>query len=168
MPGFKGTKEEAQIAKLLREKEIAKLQKNKDRWNLPPIEKGWVRGMVIKLRPHDEPCPYGTLQVLEFEVADGPKVPGIPVRMTGTYFNSRLIEGQILDVPDPTPSVRPITPDIVYRSHSARESELRAFYPGRGEKPRRFSLMLGLLGLGVPAVALIVAIIALHVFHIVD
>ena len=161
---FMGTKEEAQIAKLLRAQEIAKLEKNKDKWNLPPVEKGCLRGFALNVRQFDEPCEYGNLQVIEFEVSDTLKGPGVPVRMAGTYFSGRIKDGTVVDVPDPTPAVRPITPDMIYHSHSRGENEVRAFYPGRGETPRSKSLLLGLLGLGLPAVAFVGVIAMLHYF----
>jgi hypothetical protein len=166
-PGtFLGTKEEAALARLVKETNKAKIEKEKDRFNLPPVGPGYVRGIVINLRPYDVPCEFGVLQVVDFEIADTPKGPGVPVRMTGTYFNTRLRAMTVLDVPDPTPSVRPITPNIVYSAHD-HEHEIQAFYPGRGETPRRTTLTLGLLGLIVPVVFVIVSVIVLYAFHIV-
>ena len=124
-PGsFTGTKEEAKINKLVRAAEIAKLEKVKDRFNLKPVAKGFVRGMAIHVRQHEEPGEFGVLQVIEFELSDTPKGPGIPVRMAGTYFNHRLIEGSVLDVPDPTPHVRPIATDVA--SHPRSRTRGRA------------------------------------------
>jgi hypothetical protein len=167
-PGkFLGTDEEKKIAKMLREAERAKLDKQKDRYNLPPVAPGFLRGIAINVRPHEEPCEFGTLQVIEFELSETPKGPGVPVRMAGTYFNHRLSAGTLLDVPDPTPHIRPITPDAVVHSGSGGENELRAYYPGRGETPRRITLMLGVLGIVVPIAFTIGLIVLLYKLHIV-
>lgn len=165
--GFKGTKEEQMIAKLLREEEVAKLEKNKDKFNLAPVKKGWLRGFVINMRQSEEQCEYGLLQILEFEISDTLKGPGVPVRMSGTYFSGRLMDGAIVEVADPTPSVRPVTPDLLFRPHTPGENELRAFFPGRGETPRRKTLTLGMLGLLLPVIGLIAALIALYVLDII-
>src|SRR5947209_3404360 len=118
-PGaFLGTEEEARVAKLVREAEQAKLAKTKDRFNLPPVRKGYLRGFAINIRRTEQPCEFGTLQIAEFELADTRKGPGVPLRMAGTYFTGHIMDGTLLDVPDPTPNVRPIVTDVVYEARN--------------------------------------------------
>jgi hypothetical protein len=161
---FMGTREEAEVARLLRQAEIAKLERNKDKWNLPPVQPGWLRGFVIDLRRFEVPCEFGMLQIIDFELSETLRGPGVPVRMTGTYFSNRLREGNVLDVRDETPSVRPIETSLATFSRSGGAIKLRAFYPGRGDPPRRRNLMLGVLGLAVPAICFVGVIAMLHYY----
>ena len=168
MADYKGTAETAKLKKLLRDAERAKIEKIKDRFNLRPAEKGFLRGHAINIRQSEQPCDFGTLQILDFEISDTMKGPGVPVRMAGTYFSRKLWEGTVMDVPDPTPDIRPITPDVIYTAHDHDVDQIRAFYPGRGETPRRKTLIMGLLAMGIPAVLAFAIIVALHLFHVVQ
>jgi hypothetical protein len=134
----------------------------KDRWNLKPVRKGWRRGMVTKLRHSEEPCEFGMLLIMDFELSEDPEQPGIPVRMSGTQFSDALFEGTVVEIADPTPDQRPIIATQVRFSHYAGDATLRAHYPGRGEMPAGRRTLLGLLALGWPAVALVAALTVLH------
>ncbi len=166
MAEFIGTKEAARLAGLVRKAEEAG-RKTKDRWGLPPVEKGWLRGQAMDVRKWEETCEYGVLEVMEFELREDPQVPGVPVRMSGTYFNNRILDGAVMDVPDPDPTVRPLTPNKIYFSHHFRAIDLTAFYPGRDAVPPRTDRMRSMLVLVLPAVALIAILCVLYfVFHI--
>ncbi len=154
------------LHKLVRQAEIAKMT-DRDRWNLPPIEKGWLRGAAQNVRQSEETCEFGMLQVLEFDLVTDPKQPPVPVRMTGTYFTTRLLDTHVMDVPDPTPTVRPVTPVQIFFSHSNRETELRSYYPGRDAQTKRAGAMLGLAAVGGPILALVVSLAVLRfAFHV--
>lgn len=161
MAELRNTAESARLHQLIREAEQAKRPK-KDRWGLTPIEKGWVRGHVVDLRQWDEPCEFGILQIMEFDLREDKRQPGIRVRMSGTYFNTRLLEGSVIDVPDPTPSVRPMTPNHVFTAHNNREHEISAYYPGRGAVRQRSTLIMALLATIVPAAVVLVIFALMH------
>jgi len=133
-----------------------------DRFRLPPIEKGWVRGRAVNIRQAEEACEYGILQILDFDVDAGTGEPPIPVRMTGTDFTNRLVEGHVMDVPDPTPEVRPITPRQIFYSHSNRNTDLKSYYPGQDALTKRAGAINGVLAIGGPVVALIASLLVLH------
>lgn len=82
------------------------------------------------MRYTEDSCTYGQLLILDFDLWIGEGVPLVPVRMSGTDFNGRVTENQVLDVPDPDPSIRPVAP---LRVTSARNPawEVVAHYPGR-------------------------------------
>jgi hypothetical protein len=168
MAEFRGTKEASRLAGLVRAAEEAS-RKTKDRWNLPPIEKGWLRGHAMNIRKSEETCEFGILEVLEFELCEKPDKPGIPVRMSGTYFGNRMLDGTVMDVPDPDPSVRPITPTKIYFSHHRRAIELSSYYPGRDDTPPNVDRLRSILVLVGPAVALVailcVLYFGLHILH---
>lgn len=153
--------EQEKLARLLREAEQAKHGKYKDKYNLRPVAKGYLRGQAFDIRSTEYPSKLGIVKILEFELRENPKEKGVPVRMEGTYFNSRLIEHTVVDVPDPDPSVRPIRTDIIYFSHHGRKMGVQAYNPGRDPEPRRVSLIRGLVVLILPIIATIVAIAAL-------
>jgi hypothetical protein len=137
-----------------------------DRWHLPPVGAGWLRGSVANLRQTEELCEFGTLQILEFDLMTGPKEAGVPVRMDGTYFTNRLIEGQVMDVPDPDPERRPVTPRQIFYSHSHRQEGMKSYYPGRDAMTKTRGALLGLLAVGGPILALVASLLLLHfTFH---
>lgn len=168
----KFTPEAARLEKLVLAAATAK-RANKDAWGLQPVEKGWLRGRVENLRQWDEPCEFGTLQVIEFDLqgvpaANTPKPAPVPVRMSGTYFNTQLRDGQVVDVADPSPPVRPLTPIKIFFSHHNRTIELKSYYPGRGSMTQRTSLKLALLAVFAPIVVAMSIVAALrYVFHII-
>ncbi len=137
-----------------------------DRWGLVPVEQGWLRGAANNVRQREDICEFGTLQILEFDLKPAPEEPGVPVRMDGTYFTSRLIEGQVMDVPDPTPDIRPVTPRQIFYAHSSRSIDLMSYYPGRDAMTKRKGMTLGFLALGGPVIVLLATLALLHfVFH---
>jgi hypothetical protein len=138
-----------------------------DRWGLVPVEAGWLRGSAYNVRQSETICEFGTLQVLEFDLVPAPGEPGVPVRMDGTYFTNRLIEGQVLDVPDPTPDTRPVSPRQIFYAHSNRTIDLMSYYPGRDAMTKRKGATMGLLALGGPVVVLVLTLLVLHFgFHV--
>lgn len=166
MAEYGDSKEAQRLAGLVRKAEEARRGK-KDRFGLPPIEKGWLRGQAVNIRKREETCEYGVLEVMEFDLLVDPEPPGVPVVMSGTYFNNRMLDGSVMDVPDPAPTVRPVTPDKIYFSHHFRAVDLTAFYPGRNSTPPSTDRMRSMLALVLPGVALIVIIFMLYfVFHI--
>jgi len=166
MAGYEDKEYKNRLAKLVHDAEQAK-REHKDRWGLPPVEKGWLRGHAVGVSHRDEPCEFGTLEILEFELSDTPRGNGIPVRMAGTYFNFKLAEATVVDVPDPSPAVRPITPYQVFLSHHGRKMELQAYYPGRDMITPRRSMTQAVLVVTIPGVVLVTIIAVLHfVFHI--
>ena len=102
------------------------------------------------------------LHILEFDLTDDPAAPGVPVRMTGTEFTGRLLGGEVMDVPDPTPSVRPITPTTIYHAHHGRDWELTAHYPGRDAVTPRANAINGALAVGGPILFVLACLAALH------
>jgi hypothetical protein len=168
MAFYANSEERARLGRLIAERERAKAGK-KDRWGLRPIEKGWLRGHAVNIRTWEEPDDLGMLINLEFELRENPKETGVLVRMAGTDFNDRILDGQLMDVPDPDPQVRPIVTDRVYYAHRGRrDGALTAHYPGRRMDTPRKSLTLGLLAVVVPVVFVVAAVTALHyVFHII-
>lgn len=174
MVEFKNAAEAARLAQLVHEAERKKRDaKGKDRWGLPPVGKGWVRGRVANVKSWDEPCPFGMLQVVEFDLVDDPKQPGVPVRISGTDIDNRVMEGQVLDVPDPKPSVRPIAAMRAVHSHTLSDGRdrvqgIKAYYPGRDDAPPRRMLTLAALMVLVPAAITAVAVVGLHLLHVVQ
>lgn len=164
-------KQEARLRKLVAEQERAKASKrrNRDRWGLKPVRKGWLRGNAFNIRIWDEPGELGLLTIMEFELLTERNQPGVPVRMTGTDIWGRVAEGQLLDVRDPDPIVRPIVTDRVFFSYAQNHSiDIKAYYPGRDTMAPRKSLMFALLTLAAPAVFLVAAVAALRfVFHVI-
>ena len=166
MTMYRDSKEARRLAGLVHKAETARL-KRPDRWGLQPVARGWLRGQVANLRQWDEPCEYGMLQIMEFDLCPERDKPGVPVRMTATYFGNRLMDGQVIDIPDPTPSVRPITPNRAIFSHSNPQAQLVAYYPGRDAESLETSRLLAASALIVPAIALGMLLVALHfVFHV--
>jgi hypothetical protein len=166
MDDFEQERYKRKLHVLLRKDQIAR-HGNLDRWHLPPVAKGWLRGNALNIRQSEVPCEFGMLQILDFDLTADPKEPGVPVRMAGTYFTNRLIEGQVMDVPDPTPSARPITPIQIFFSHSNHDTDLKSYYPGRDAMPRGKGALLGLLAVGGPIVATLATIAVLHYwFHL--
>jgi hypothetical protein len=169
MANFLGTSEEKRVKELLRAADRAKIEKIKDRFGLLPVKKGFLRGFAVNVRESEEPCEYGTLRVLEFEISDERKGgDGVPVRVTGTYLSRRVGSGEVVDVEDPTPHIRPITPNYVYAAYDHSMNTLRAFYPGRDDTPRRKDLTNALLTIGLPVVLVIVVVVVLQVSHVFD
>ncbi len=93
------------------------------------MARGFVRGRVCNLRNSETVGDYGMVMVLDFDLFIDDGLPTVPVRMTGTDFFGRVMTDHVLDVPDPDPSVRPITPWRVTVSHDANQ-EIIAHYPG--------------------------------------
>jgi len=163
-----GSKERDRLTGLIEASEKAKLGK-RDAWNLPPVEKGWLRGHAVNVTQHEEAGEFGTLLVMDFELRADPKQPGIPVRMTAVYFTHRLMEGQLMDVPDPTPNIRPVTPEQIFFAGLRRAAEITAHYPGRRIMTQRRNFALAALAVGGPAVVLVGIVAVLHfVFHVLD
>jgi hypothetical protein len=159
--------EQARLARLVGEQEAAKARK-RDAFGLSPIGRGFVRGRATNIRQSETTCEYGVLVILEFDLLIDPTQPPIPVHMEGTTIDGRLLDGHVVDLADPTPSRRPITPDRVYFSHHLdRKHYIASNYPGRRMSTPRQSLMQGMLVVGVPMV-LILGLVAMlnYVFHI--
>jgi hypothetical protein len=146
---------------LVRQEGIARRRK-RDRFNLAPVRQGWVRGRVARLRQREEACEFGKLLVLEFDLVDDPEQPPIPVIMAGTEFNGRLMDGDVVEMADPAPSVRPITPLQIVHSFSDPANVVVAYYPGRGTPSRRFTTLIGWLAIAGPAVAVAAIMAVLH------
>jgi hypothetical protein len=164
-----GAYKEAQqrLARLVNQQQSAR-RKTKDHWGLTPIERGWVRGRAMNVRQSEQTCEYGVLNILEFEMFTDPKQPGIAVRMQGTTIDGRVMDGQVVDIPDPTPNVRPMQPDKVYFSHHVdRKYYVSANYPGRTVMTPRRNLMLATAAIGGPIAAILGIVALLHfVFRI--
>ena len=101
-----------------------------DRWNLRPAPPGVVRGRARNIRESEQVGPYGQMRVVDFDLWIDEGVPAVPVRMTGTDFQNRVMEDMVLDAPDPDPAVRPVAPWRVKSSHNP-DYEVIAHYPGR-------------------------------------
>jgi len=149
------------LHKLVAKQEVAKMPAV-DRWGLVPVEPGWLRGAANNVRQSEDICEFGTLQILEFDLTPAPDEPGVAVRMDGTYFTNRLIEGQTMDVPDPTPDIRPVTPRQIFYAHSGRNIDLMSYYPGRDAMTKRKGATMAFLAMGGPVIALVLALLVLH------
>ena len=172
MTFYEGSKEQARLGALVAAQERAKAKAGKrgkkDKWGLRPIGKGWLRGHAMNIRIWEEADEVGMVRVMQFELRENPKEPGVPVRMTATEFNRNMGEGELMDVRDPDPSVRPITPYQIFFSRAdRRDGDLTAHYPGRGMMAPRRNLAMGLLVIGAPIVFLLAAVAVLYyVFHV--
>ncbi|MBN9508607.1 MAG: hypothetical protein J0I21_05740 [Alphaproteobacteria bacterium] len=112
---------------------------------------GHVVGVVANLRRSTEPCAYGELHVLEFDLLRPHGAAPIPVRMRGMSFSRDLFVGQMVEVRDPDPETRPVvTRRLDYPP--LYNTELVSFYPGEGETPRGLSRFWALVMLLVPVV----------------
>jgi len=164
---------ERKVHHMAAQKRRAKLTGKLDHWGMPEVPKGWLRGEAWDIQQWDQPCPYGMLQIMEFELRPDHKTPGVKVRMNGTYLDNRLMDGQVMDVPDPDPSKRPIEPvSIIFpwtRYSGERIYRMTAFYPGRQDESLTRSRWLGMLALALPALGLAVAVVLLrYVYHVLD
>jgi hypothetical protein len=175
MVEFKNAAEAQRLAKLVHEQEQQKLgAEGKDRWGMPKVPRGFLRGRAMNPRTWDETCEFGVLHNLQFDLVDDPEQAGIPVLMQGTDFNDRLMEGSVVDVPKPRTDARPIHTNFLYFSHTVRDGKgkihtLKAYYPGRDDAPRRVNIALASLMVLVPTAFLLVAVYLLrHVFHIIN
>lgn len=112
-----------------------KRRPRRDRWGCRGVRRGWLRGQIRNIRRGSEVSHYGSSLVFEFDLFVDDNLPLVPVRMIGTDFPLEPREGQIWDVPDPTPDIRPIA---AVRLVSPFDSDiaLKAFYPGRGDPSR--------------------------------
>ena len=79
-----------------------------DRWRLKPVSPGYVRGQIRNIRRSEDISRFGQLNVVEFDLEVGGGQPMVPVKMLGLYFNRDIPSGQLCDIADPTPSVRPL------------------------------------------------------------
>ena len=174
MVEFKNAAEAARLAQLVHEAERKKRDaKGLDRWGLPPVGKGCVRGRVANVKSWDEPCPFGMLQVIEFDLVDDPKEPGVPVRISGTDIDNRVMEGHVLDVQDRNPSIRPIPATGAVHSYSLYDGRgmvqsIKAYYPGRDDAPPRRNRVLAAMMVLVPVAITAAAVVGLHLLHIIQ
>lgn len=134
----------------------------RDRWNQPPVRSGRLRGQVANVRGSETACEFGTLLIMDFDIVADPPRPGVPVRMSGISFSGQLIEGTVVDVPDPDPAQRPIITTRLFIPHGHEEWTFEAYYPGRDEPSQRALTLHGLLAVGGPVLALLAALAALH------
>jgi hypothetical protein len=102
----------------------------KDRWGQTPVAPGHVRGSATNLRRWEDVGTYGPVQVVAFDLWVDKNVPLVPVRMTATDFQGRVVEGSVYDVPDPDPQVRPLQPWRITHADNS-EAEVIAHFPGR-------------------------------------
>jgi len=149
------------LAELVKRDELARGH-GLDRYNLPPVAKGWVRGVITNPRNSEGACQFGTLMIVEFDLVADPEQPPVPVRMSGTEFSHRVLAGDVIDIRDPTPSARPLTPERYVVANASPPFEVIAYYPGRGVPPARVGTLLGWLAVGGPGIALMLCLAALH------
>lgn len=103
-----------------------------DEYGLPPPRKGVLRGFVRDLRFSQEESAVGRIQIVDFNLHfRGDRLP-VPVRMRGSDFTDHLVDGWLMDVPDPDPKLRPITPRrITAPWHEGLE--VTSYYPGQDD-----------------------------------
>jgi len=168
MVEYVGSKEKARLDELVHQAEMARRKKKKtgkrDQWGFRPVGRGWLRGHACNVRYFDEAGEFGILLILEFDLRTDREVPGVPVRMTATEFNHRIGEGQVVDVRDSTPKIRPITPHEIYFVPRQRDEKLIAHYPGRRQMTRRVNLLVAVATIGAPIV-LLFSLVALFSFY---
>lgn len=137
--------------------------KGKDRWGLRPVRAGRVRGQIRNVRRSFAVSDFGNILTFDFDLFVDDDVPLVPVRMAGADFLVEPQEGNLVDVRDPDPAVRPIE---TYRLDFPPRYEHRiiAYYPGRGEPPpwreRAGGLLvvIGPIGLAVALAGLFAAL----------
>jgi hypothetical protein len=138
---------------------------DRDRWNLKPVRRGYQRGHIRNLRRREELCPYGALLIWEFELETDKSAPLLPVRLSGTEFSSRLLEGMLVDVPDPEPRQLPLEPTRVDFSQKLDEgAHLIVYYPGRGLRSRKRDLLWSWVMMGLP-VLIVLCLLLLIVYY---
>jgi hypothetical protein len=104
----------------------------RDRWGLEPPAPGIVRGRAENLRRREDVSQFGAVQIVEFDLWVDDGVPTIPVRMTATDFQGRIMADSVYDIADPDPAVRPLTPWRAGFAHNPEDDGVLAHYPGRG------------------------------------
>lgn len=134
-----------------------------DRWGLLPVRPRHVRGIVRNVRITEDVSPYGPMLVVDYDLWTDDGVPNIPVRMTGTDFMNRIIPENLLDVPDPDPGVRPITPTRVTSAHND-DHEIVAHYPGRSASihPRGLAWTVMVVLIPFAVIALMMGLLGWH------
>ncbi|HET9019450.1 MAG TPA: hypothetical protein VFN46_07690 [Acetobacteraceae bacterium] len=136
----------------------------RDRWGLPPVRGGWVRGQVRNFRRGYEISEYGDVFVWDFDLFVDDDQPLVAVRMRGTDFQGGPGEGEIVELRDPDPTVRPIeTTRLEFPNSPGRDAV--SFYPGRDDIPEARQRMNGLVVIVGPIVAAAAAIgvfLAIH------
>ncbi|MDA8254001.1 MAG: hypothetical protein M0Z28_33155 [Rhodospirillales bacterium] len=119
-------------------------RRRRDRWGLRPVRAGRVRGQIRNLHRSFETCEFGQVIVFDFELFVDDAMPPVPVRMAGMDFQNEPRDGNVVDVRDPSPTVRPI--EAIRLDFPPRyQHDVVSFYPGRDEPPPARQWMQGAL-----------------------
>lgn len=131
-------------------------RKRRDRWGQRPVRNGRLRGQIRNVCRSVSVSPDGhPLVVYDFDLFVDDNQPLVPVRMSGTDFFNHPQDGEVVDLLDPHPQVRPAEPiRLQYPLHY--HHVVVSLYPGRDDRPMLRQRMDGfLLTLGPILVVLI-------------
>lgn len=129
----------------------------RDRWGMRPPRRGRVRGQIRNVSRSFGVSEYGNIIIVDFDLFIDDDLPLVPVRMRGTDFPIEPQEGQVVDVRDPAPDVRPIEATrLDFPPHY--QHEVVAYYPGRDDIPQSRQRMNGLMVIIGPIVVTVAAI----------
>ncbi len=130
----------------------------KDQWGMPPARQGYLRGRVQNIQRRAEPCEYGELEIVDFDLCAPDRSVIAVVQMRGTDFSQPILAEALMDVLDPDPRVRPILARHLHNSFDF-ENKVTSFYPGRDEPPQARQRLTAATWLLLPLVLLGLAII---------
>ena len=135
---------------------LARLRR-RDRWGLRPVRSGWVRGQIRNIRRSFELDDLGQVFIIDFDLFIDDDQPLVPVRMSGTDFQGEPGEGQVVELRDPDPGVRPI--QATRLDYPPRyEHDVVSFYPGRDDLPPARQRMNSLLVVAGPVILTAIAV----------
>ena len=127
---------------------LARLRR-RDRWGLRPVRSGRIRGQIRNFRRSLDVDDLGQVFIIDFDLFIDDDQPLVPVRMSGTDFQGEPREGQVVELRDPDPGVRPI--QATRLDYPPRyEHDVVSFYPGRDDLPPARQRMNSLLVVARP------------------
>ncbi len=100
-----------------------------DRFGLPPVKRGMLRGKIRDVRHSIVEGAYGQMQVIDFNLYTAPKQPPVPVQMRGNDFTTPVRDDWVIDVADPDPTIRPLLTRRITLPHNPG-TEVVSYYPG--------------------------------------
>ena len=136
--------------------------RRRDRFGLRPVRAGRLRGEVRNVRRDTEMGAFGTEIVFAFDLIAEEGAPAVPVRISGTDFSGQPHDGQVVDVRDPNPAIRPLIAHRLDLPFGRREAVI-AYYPGRNDltpaqqRLRGMLVVLGPLAFAAAAIGLFIA-----------
>ncbi len=133
------------------------LGRRRDRFGLRPVRAGRLRGEIRNVRRGSEMGAFGTETVFEFDLIAEEGAAAVAVRMSGTDFSGAPHDGQVVELSDPDPAIRPLLAhrlDHPFLRHQA----IIAYYPGRSDLSPAQQRLRGALVVLAPLVFALAAI----------